>query len=132
MFSNLLLKPGLAMKALAFVFFSVAGLGTLSAQYQDAPTALETLKGEITTLEIQESVDGLNANTLSTILFKKQYFFQVFNSIEDGNSIDHAIHNDLPTAKPNMNTSFQHGTDDPNFRNELAALVTYTEDLLAE
>lgn len=128
---NLFQKSGMALKALVFGVIFLAGLGTASAQYQGTNDALITLKGEITTLDnAQQNATG---SALSDILFRKQYFMQVFNAIDvDGQSVDYAIHNDLPTSKPNPSVSFFAGIADSDFKDDLAELVSYAETLLAE
>jgi len=128
---NLFQKSGMIIKAFAFGVIFMAGLGTASAQYQGHNDALITLKGEIQTLiDAEQTATG---SALSEVLFRKNYFMQVFTSIDsDGKSVDDAIHNDLPTSKPNPNTTFVAGIADGDFKDDLAELVTYAENLLAE
>ena len=119
------------LKAFAFGVIFMAGLGTASAQFQGHNDALVTLKGEISTLD--DAQQNATGSALSEILFRKNYFMQVFKSIDsDGRSVDYAIHNDLPSGKPNPSTSFQAGIADSDFKDDLAALVSYAENLLAE
>ena len=129
---NLFQKGGASLKAFAFLAFFFVCMSSVSAQYVSPNDALVIIKGEVEVLDDQ-AANTNNNSILMDIRFKKNYLLLVMNSIESGDSVDAAIHDNQPVAKPAIhNSGWMYHTTGPNFRTEAADLVAYAEQLLAE
>ncbi len=124
---------GKSMKALAFFAFFFVWMSGVSAQYVSPNDALVVIKGEVEVLDDQASNTN-NNSLLMDIKFKKDYLLTIMNDIEDGNSVDFAIHDNYPRAKPSTHSSgwMVYSSNSPSFKTEAANLVGYAEQLLAE
>ncbi len=130
---NLFRAQKATLKAFAFFAFFLVGMSSASAQYVSPNDALVAIKGEVEVLDNQAS--NTNNNTLlMDIKFKKDYLLTVMNDIEEGNSVDFAIHDNYPRAKPSTHSSgwMVYSGNNPGFKTEAANLVAYAEQLLSE
>ena len=120
-------------KTLLFFILVFVSLGSLNAQYVGRNTAVTILKQEISVLNQQEAQTS-NNSTLMTIKFKRDYFLVVMADIEKGKTVDQAIHQNMPRAKASTHPSglMVYNNNSPGFKQEAAALVTYTEGILHE
>lgn len=121
------------LKVLAFVAFFFMSLGSMSAQYVGANEATILLKQEVSVLDVQAGQTS-NNDELMNIQFKKDYFMLVMNDLENGESVDAAIQVNRPRAKPYVHSSgwIVYSSHGETLKQEVADLVSYTEELLSE
>jgi len=119
------------LKAVAFALLFMMGMGTVSAQYMEPNEALVAIKGEVSELLDQEA-NTTNESVLATIRFKKSYYLNVFQRIDDGNTVDAAIHTNLPQGMAVENNGFFTVDVPADFRTRVSDLVEEAEALLSE
>ena len=119
--------------AVAFFFM---GLSNASAQYVGSNDALQLLKQEIAdlTLEAGQTNDG---EVLAELQFKVGYLSSVRADIQDGKPVANAIEDNIPASKPSVDnsgwaTQASAATNDETEKEEIVALITFTENLLSE
>lgn len=117
---------------LSVAFFFV-GVASINAQYLGADEATSILKSEIGVLEDNMSNATSNTNR-EDIAFKYKYYSSVLLDIHSGNEVGTAIQENVPVNKPRVHSSglVEFTSDVPNFKQEVAALVTGLENLLSE
>ena len=123
---------GASLKALAFFAFFFVLMSSASAQYVSPNDALVIIKGEVEVLDNQ-AANTSNNSTLMTIKLKKDYLLLVMNDLGEGASVDAAIHDNRPIAKPSIHSSgWMTYKSGPSFKAEANDLVAYAEQLLEE
>jgi hypothetical protein len=130
---NLMKKTELRVKALLFsVVFFFMGMVTINAQYVSPDEAILTLKGEIENLEAD--IPGASNDQMLEIAFKHKYFRTVMVDISQGAEVGGAISDNAPDSKPTLHSSgmVAFSNDDPNFKQDVSALIEYTQNLLAD